>query len=289
LRAGKAAADSEIALEMVAGDLLGNLHKLEQIEDTAPGARDIAAGLKETVVGSHISITGTLAKSSPVKAAELNLAAIEDRLDRAKSETAKGNRAAAENALREFELLRETGKAIYRSSAEVKLPQEKIDEINDRVAESYQQAQTSLDKEKDSQGNEQAKTIDDIKTDDPEQSSKVEQPGNTQDVKDSPAPKEKQENSGGGKEADGGGGKDGGSGSGKDADGGGKNSGGGGKDGSGGGKDGSSGGKDEGGGKDSSGNGKDKGGGSGGKDGDGGKDGGDGGKDAGGGGKKDHK
>jgi hypothetical protein len=106
LRAEKITDKVESALEMAALAVLKDLPELDQIADSTPAARETAGGLVEAAIGSHVSLTASLARTNPAMASILNQAALENRLSRAHAEEEKGNRAGAEKALNAARQLR---------------------------------------------------------------------------------------------------------------------------------------------------------------------------------------
>jgi len=126
--------DGETSLETVALAILNHLDRLDGIEDKASqGARETVNDSKGIAINGHISTLQNLAKLNPVRATEINLQAIQSRLDRAEAEAAKGNGKGVENALREFEKLRRFGEEISNSAGMRGQDTRAVDEMNARA------------------------------------------------------------------------------------------------------------------------------------------------------------
>jgi hypothetical protein len=105
--------DIGIPMEMVALSIQHHLDRLDNIEDsTSEGSRTTINNFKEIAVNIHIKALQNLAKVNPIRATEINLQAIQGRLDRAETEAVKGNGKGVEEALREYEKLRRFGEEI---------------------------------------------------------------------------------------------------------------------------------------------------------------------------------
>jgi len=126
--------DGETSLETVALAILNHLDRLDEIEDRASeGAREAIIDSKEIAINGHISTLQNLAKVNQVRATEINLQAIQGRLDRAEAEAAKGNEKGAEDALQGFEKLRRFGEEISNSAGMRGQDTRAIDEMNARA------------------------------------------------------------------------------------------------------------------------------------------------------------
>jgi len=132
-KAGKVR-DGETSLETVALAILTHLDRLDEIEDGASeGTREAVINSEEIAVNSHISALQNLAKVNPVRAIEINLQAIQGRLDRAEAEAAKGNEKGVEDALQEYEKLRRFSEEISNSAGMRGQDTRAIDEMNARA------------------------------------------------------------------------------------------------------------------------------------------------------------
>jgi len=99
--------DIEISLETVALSILDHLTKLDNIEDSVPEyARASIRNTRQIAINNHMETVQNLAMVNLVKATEINLKAIEGRLERARIEAERGNHYGLENALQEYERLR---------------------------------------------------------------------------------------------------------------------------------------------------------------------------------------
>ncbi|MFC2044803.1 DUF5667 domain-containing protein [Chloroflexota bacterium] len=126
--------DGETSLEAVVLAILNHLDRLDEIKDGASeGTREAVIDSKGIVIKGHINALQNLAKVNPVRAAEINLEAIQGRLDRAEAEAAKGNGKSAEYALQEYQKLRRFGEEISSSAGMRGQDTRAIDEMNARA------------------------------------------------------------------------------------------------------------------------------------------------------------
>ena len=126
--------DGETSMETVAMAILNHLDRLDEIEDRASeGAREAIIDSKEIAINGHISTLQNLAKVNQVRATEINLQAIQGRLDRAEAEAAKGNEKGVEDALQGFEKLRRFGEEISNSAGMRGQDTRAVDEMNARA------------------------------------------------------------------------------------------------------------------------------------------------------------
>ncbi|UCG83206.1 MAG: hypothetical protein JSW38_13760 [Dehalococcoidia bacterium] len=132
------AGDDETSLERVALAVLNHLERIDRIEDLASeDTRGTISNFKEIAVNSHINALRNLAEVNPVRAAEINLQAMQGRLGRAEAEAAKGNGKDVENALREYERLRRFGEEISDSAGMRGQDTTAIDEMNARATNAH--------------------------------------------------------------------------------------------------------------------------------------------------------
>jgi hypothetical protein len=126
--------DGEASLERVALAILGHLQRLDAIEDAAPESdRQAIVNSKGIAIDGHITAVQNLAKVDPVRAAEINLQAIQGRLDRATAEAAKGNGQGVESALQQYEELRRFSGRISAAARTAGRDTKAIDELNARA------------------------------------------------------------------------------------------------------------------------------------------------------------
>jgi len=129
--------NGETSLETVALAILNHLERLDGIEDRASqNAKKAVLDSKEIAISGHISALQNLAKVNPVRATEINLQAIQSRLDRAEVEVKKGNGKGVENALQEYERLRRFGEEISNSAGKRGQDTRTIDEMNAQATNS---------------------------------------------------------------------------------------------------------------------------------------------------------
>ena len=132
------ARDGETSLETVALAILNHLERLDGIQDGAPDSdREAVINCKEIAVNGHVSALQNLAEVNPVRAAEINLQAMQSRLGRAEAEAAKGNGKGVENALREYERLRRFVEEISDSAGMRGQDTRAIDEMNARATNAH--------------------------------------------------------------------------------------------------------------------------------------------------------
>lgn len=137
--------DGEMSLETVALAILNHLERLDGIEDEASeGAREAVNDSKGIAINGHISTLQNLAKVNPVRATEINLQAIQSRLDMAEAEAAKGNGKGVENALQGFEKLRRFGEEISNSAGMRGQDTRAIDEMNARATTGHMETLGSI-------------------------------------------------------------------------------------------------------------------------------------------------
>jgi len=126
--------DGETSLEMVALAILNHFDRLDEIEDGASEtAQEAVINSKEIAMNGHINALQNLAEVNPVRATEINIQAIQGRLNRAEAEAAKGNGKGVEDALQEYEKLRRFGEEISNSAGSRGQDTKAIDEMNARA------------------------------------------------------------------------------------------------------------------------------------------------------------
>lgn len=95
-------------LEKVALAILTHFDRLDEIEDKASGEMDqIIASSKAAALNGHMSAVQNLSAVNPVRANEINRQAIQNRLERAQTESKMGNSQGYQEALQEMEKLRQ--------------------------------------------------------------------------------------------------------------------------------------------------------------------------------------
>ncbi len=130
--------DSETSRETVALEILNHLTRLDEIEDSVPeAARESVINSKEIATNGYIKALQNLAKVNPVRATEINLEAIQGRLERAEVESERGNGKGVEEALQQFEELRRFGEEISRSAKMTSYNTRAVDEMNARATASH--------------------------------------------------------------------------------------------------------------------------------------------------------
>lgn len=137
--------DSEKSLEMIASAILSHLGRLDVIEDeAAESAQGAISSCREMAINGHINALQNLAELDPVGATEINLRAMECRLDRAEVEAERGNRKGVEDALQEYEKLRRFGEEISNSPKIRGQDTQVISEINARATSGHLESLSSI-------------------------------------------------------------------------------------------------------------------------------------------------
>ena len=126
------------ALEMMASATSDHIGTLDSFEDAAPGnaGYDIrqASGI---ALRAHIRSLRGLALKNPVRAAEINLATIESRLNRARTKAELNHIDEAELALGQFEELNRLGEEISRIARGLGNGAGEVDELNARATAAH--------------------------------------------------------------------------------------------------------------------------------------------------------
>ncbi|MFC2022575.1 DUF5667 domain-containing protein [Chloroflexota bacterium] len=139
------AGNSESLLEMVSLAIIGHLSRLDEIEDIVLGvARESISSAEEIAIKGYISALQSLADINPVKATEINLGAIQMRLNRASIESKRGNSRGVEEALQQYERLRRFGEEISESSKGMGYDTTAVDELNARATAGHLETMGSI-------------------------------------------------------------------------------------------------------------------------------------------------
>ncbi|MFC2047572.1 hypothetical protein ACFLTK_04795, partial [Chloroflexota bacterium] len=129
----------------VALAILNHLDKLDEIKDrTSEADRASVVDSKKIAINGHIQTLQNLAKVNPVRVTEINLQAIQGRLDRAEIEAARGNGKGVENALQEYKTLRRFGEEISNSAKTEGHNTRVIDEMNARATSGHLESLGSI-------------------------------------------------------------------------------------------------------------------------------------------------
>jgi len=137
--------DSETSRETVALEILDHLTRLDEIEDSVPeAARESVIDSKEIAINGHIKALQNLTKLNPVRATEINLEAIQGRLNRAKVESERGNAREMERTLQHFQRLRRFGEEMSEDTRRRGYDTRAIDEINARATAGQMQILGSI-------------------------------------------------------------------------------------------------------------------------------------------------
>jgi hypothetical protein len=137
--------DGEVILEAVALAILNHFDRLDEIKDKASkNAQEAVMSSKDVVINGHIMALQNLAKASPVRATEINLQAIQGRLNRAEAEASRGNSHGAQDALQEYEKLRRFGDEISNSAETRGQDTREIDKMNARTTTGHLESLGSI-------------------------------------------------------------------------------------------------------------------------------------------------
>jgi len=121
-------------LEMIAFDVSNHLYILEELEDSASEeVRGSIGNAIDIAINGHIKALRIMAREDPVRATEINLEAMQRRLNRAKVESDRGNTKQVERALQQFEKLRRFGEEMSEPSKAPGYDTREIDELNARA------------------------------------------------------------------------------------------------------------------------------------------------------------
>lgn len=98
--------------EKVALAIANHLSTIDEIEDSVPEQAEYTVNTREIAINGHITVLQSLAKVDPLRAAEINMETMQNRLNRAEVESEKGNASAAQRALQDFQRLLRFGEEI---------------------------------------------------------------------------------------------------------------------------------------------------------------------------------
>jgi hypothetical protein len=128
------AGNGETLLETVALAISNHLSRLDEFEDSVPETtRGSISSAEEIAINGHVRALQGLARENPVRATEINLEAMQGRLNRAKAESERGNGRGVEEALQQFERLRRFGEEISESAKGMGYDTRAVDELNARA------------------------------------------------------------------------------------------------------------------------------------------------------------
>ncbi|MDZ7262300.1 MAG: hypothetical protein ONB05_09385 [candidate division KSB1 bacterium] len=124
---------------------MSHLERLDRIEDKISEAdRAHVVDARSTAINGHMKTLQNLAKVNPVRAAEINLQAIQGRLNRAEAQAARGHGKRVEEALQEYERLRRFGEEISSSAQSEGRDTRAINEMNARATDGQLEALGSI-------------------------------------------------------------------------------------------------------------------------------------------------
>jgi hypothetical protein len=121
-------------LELVALTILEHISTLDRIEDSASeAATNTVRQAKEIAVGEQVKALRSLAQRDPLRAAEMNIYTMQNRLQRASDTADKGEATKAEVALRQFTQLHRFGEEIIQIAKRLGHGATAVDELNARA------------------------------------------------------------------------------------------------------------------------------------------------------------
>lgn len=99
----------------LADDISGQLNRLDALDDADGG--DAVAEAQRIAVGAHVQALRRVAADEPVRASEMIITALQDRLEKASGAASHGNTVRAENALRLFNQYAALGEEVGNEAA----------------------------------------------------------------------------------------------------------------------------------------------------------------------------
>jgi len=128
-------------LETVASAISSHLSVLDELEDSVPEvSRDSIGSAREIAIHEHMKVLRMMAQEDPVRATQINLDAVQGRLNRAKIESERGNAREVEKALQQFEELRRFGEEISGIARGLGYDTRAVDELNARATAGHLEA-----------------------------------------------------------------------------------------------------------------------------------------------------
>jgi len=128
-------------LETVAMAISSHLFVLDELEDSVPEvSRDSIGSAREIAIHEHMKVLRMMAQEDPVRATQINLDAVQGRLNRAKIESERGNAREVEKALQQFEELRRFGEEISGIARGLGYDTRAVDELNARATAGHLEA-----------------------------------------------------------------------------------------------------------------------------------------------------
>jgi len=128
-------------METLTSAISGHLYILDEVEGNVPEAfKNSIRSAEETALYQHMKVLRIMAKEDPLKAAEINIEAMQGRLSRAKMESEKDNSRKVEIVLQQFEELQRFGEEISEISRGLGHDSRAVDELNARATAGYLEA-----------------------------------------------------------------------------------------------------------------------------------------------------
>ncbi len=128
---GNSGMSTSILLETLALTISSHLSTLDELEGTVTEeGRASINRARETAFYQHMELLRIMTKEDPLRAAEINMDAMQARLNRAKAESEKNNTREVENALQKFEQLRSFGEEISGIARGLGYDTRTVDELN---------------------------------------------------------------------------------------------------------------------------------------------------------------
>lgn len=125
-------------METLTSAISSHLYILDELEDNVPEAfKNSIRSAGKTALYQYMKVLRIIAKEDPLKAAEINMEAMQGRLSRAKIESEKDNARKVEIVLQQFEELQRFGEEISEISRGLGHDSRAIDELNARATAGY--------------------------------------------------------------------------------------------------------------------------------------------------------
>lgn len=128
-------------LETLASAISSHLFILDELEDSLPEAvRDSISNAREIAIYEHMQVLRIMAEKDPLRAANINMEAMQARINRAKTESEKNNAREVKEALQQFEELRRFGEEISGIARGLGYDTRAVDELNAKATAGHLEA-----------------------------------------------------------------------------------------------------------------------------------------------------
>ena len=128
-------------LETLASAISSHLFILDELEDSVPKtARDSISNAREIAIYKYMKALRIMAEKDPLRAAKINMEAMQARINRAKIESEKDNTREVKEALQQFEELRRFGEEISGIASGLGYDTRAVDELNAKATAGHLEA-----------------------------------------------------------------------------------------------------------------------------------------------------